>query len=427
MADEKKESKLGTIAKAIGSSLIGALSGAVIMYISPLVNSAIKPPRPVANFSYSLDGASATFNNLSTGGAQGWWDFGDGSALEPFAPSQAAITHRFPGPGNYTVKLALHNSIGEEVERSAPVKIDAANPPAIDDFEVVPVSALRASSKNPSAPATFRISGKLKNADILIWSVDDHPLEMVSDVGSNSFEHYVTFQTYGFKKVRLMAVAGKNKVEKQIDLFIDVPDDDPMILIQQTSDAPSARSMPISVSMPAQFPGASYPFEVSRRVGPGSTIVEASLTPPDEKLVRNASLAISSDRKSFTVTGELLRIRGGAGNPASWFSQVDVKLACGGVMGSKKCEPVAAALQLPGRTMVSLPRKSDRAATGLEWELRRGMDVIYKDTKLPVTQTVRIGDKTYRLSVTPVAGAVQIDAVESGPALPLLNTSSPRQ
>lgn len=424
MADEKKESRLGTIAKAIGSSLLGALSGAIIMYVSPLVNNAIKPPRPVANFSVSLDGAVATFRNLSTGGAQGWWDFGDSSALEPFGPSQASLTHRFPGPGTYAVKLSLHNSVGEEVERTVPVRIETVNPPGIDDFHVVPVSAVRASTKNPTAPATFKISGKIKNADVLIWSVDDHPLELMNDIGSNAFEHYVTFPSYGFKKIRVMAVAGKNRVERQADVFVDVPSDDPMILIHQTSYAPITRSMPISVSMPAEYQGASFPFDVSRSVGPDSSIVEASLESPNEQLVRNPAVTISPDRKSVTVTGELLRAS--RPGPVSWFGQVNVTVACVSALGAKKCEPVAAALQLPGRTVVTLPAKTDNATPSLEWELRRGMDVLYKDTKVPVTQSLRIGDRNYRVSVTPVGGTLQIDAIESGPSAPILSTSSPR-
>lgn len=424
---EATDSKVGVILKAIGTSLIGAFSGAVIMYISPLVNSAIKPPKPVPNFSYSIDGATATFNNRSTGGTQGWWDFGDGSALEPFAPSQASVAHRFPGPGNYTVKLSLHNLIGEEVERTAPVKVDSTTPPSIEEFQVVPVTANRSgTSTNPTAPATFRITGKLKNADLVIWSVDDHPLELLSDYRQESLEHYVTFASYGPKKIRLMAVSGKQRAEKAADVWVDVPADDPLILIQQTTYAALPKSLPISVSFPAQYNGSSYPFEINRRVGPDATILEATLERPNEQLIRNPKLVIASDKKSFKVTGELLRQSGAGVVAASWFGKVDMKVANQGTPSSRKSEPVSALLQLPGRTVVPMPPANGSMVSGLEWELREGMTVLYKDTKFPVTQVVRFKDRSYRVTVAPQGNQMLIDATETSLNVPAISTSSPR-
>lgn len=425
MADEK-ESRISGIIKAMLSSIVGLLSGAVIMYLSPLVNNAIKPPKPVPNFSFAADGAAVTFNNRSTGGTQGWWDFGDGSALEPFAPNQASITHRFPGPGSYAVKLSLHNLIGDEVERSVPVRIDNVAPPVIEDFQVVPVLTGRArASKNPCAPATFRITGNLKDADLIIWSVDDHPLELLN-MGQGSLEHYVTFASYGPKKIRLMAVSGKHRTEKAVDVWVDVPEDDPLILIQQTSYASAPKTIPISVSFPAQFTGASYPFEVSRRVGPDSCILNATFDQPNERLVRNPKLTIAADKKSFTVTGELLRQNAAGGAPASWFAKVEMNVANQATPGAKKCQPVSAMLQLPGRTVVALPTSTGALAGGIEWELREGMTVLYKDTKLPATQILRFKDQTYRVSVSSIGSQLQIDAVETGPTVPIINTSSPR-
>ncbi len=427
MADEKEKSGNG-ILKAVTTSLVGMLSGAVIMYVSPLVNSAIKPPKPVPNFSYSLDGVTATFNNRSTGGAQGWWDYGDGSALEPFSPNQAAIAHKFPGAGSYTVKLLLHNLIGEEVERSAPVKIEAQTPPpTIDDFQVTAITANRSgSSQYPTAPATFRITSKLKNADLVIWSIDDQPLELVNDAGQGSLERFVTFANYGSKKIRLMAVSGKNKIEKEADVWVDVPSDEPMILVQQNSYAATAKTIPFSVSFPAQFGGATYPFEVSRALGPDSTILEADFDPPSAQLVRNAKLAISPDKRGFTITGNLLRQNGSGNVPASWFGKVDLKVAHRSAAGAKRCDPVSATLQLPGRTVVALSPAASELSAGLEWELRQGMDVIHKDTKVPFTQLVTFREKTFRVTVSTVGTQMQIDAAVASPPSPFLNTSSPR-
>src|SRR4051794_24659820 len=72
--------------KTTVASIFALLSGAVIMYASPLLDRVIKPAKPLANFEYQADGLKVTFHNRSTGGVEGLWDFGDGTALEPFTP-----------------------------------------------------------------------------------------------------------------------------------------------------------------------------------------------------------------------------------------------------------------------------------------------------------------------------------------------------
>src|SRR6266852_8634344 len=69
--------------KAVGGGIGGLVSGAIMMYASPLVDKFVKPPKPVANFEKLIDGTTITFHNRSTGATDGWWDFGDGTALEP--------------------------------------------------------------------------------------------------------------------------------------------------------------------------------------------------------------------------------------------------------------------------------------------------------------------------------------------------------
>src|SRR5205085_11475097 len=117
-------SKIRGWLKAALTSIMGLCSGAVIMYLSPLVSTAIKPGKPVANFAQHAQGLAVTFQNRATGATEGWWDFGDGSPLEPFSPSQEAITHTYDHPGPYNVKLSLRNFLGEENDRTAPVSFD---------------------------------------------------------------------------------------------------------------------------------------------------------------------------------------------------------------------------------------------------------------------------------------------------------------
>ena len=99
MAEERKGSALGGWFKAGITSILGLIGGGILMYVSPLVNNVIKPPKPVANFSQQADGLTVTFQNRSTGASGGWWDFGDGSALEPFVANQENIVHTYPHAG----------------------------------------------------------------------------------------------------------------------------------------------------------------------------------------------------------------------------------------------------------------------------------------------------------------------------------------
>src|SRR5262245_23580051 len=113
MADEKPSGVTGLVGgwvKTLLASAVSLVSGAVIMYLTPVVNNAIKPPKPVSNFAAQVSGTTVNFNNRSTGGVEGWWDFGDGSALEPFDPKVENVTHVFPRAGAFQVKLSLTNS-----------------------------------------------------------------------------------------------------------------------------------------------------------------------------------------------------------------------------------------------------------------------------------------------------------------------------
>src|SRR5262249_46458971 len=93
MADQApSQSKLKGWLKTFLGTLGGLLSGAVVMYVTPLVDKAVKPAKPIANFKFEADRQSlqVRFENLSTGG-QGWWDFGDGSPLEQVLPGQHLV------------------------------------------------------------------------------------------------------------------------------------------------------------------------------------------------------------------------------------------------------------------------------------------------------------------------------------------------
>src|SRR5262249_9670302 len=152
-----------------------------------------KPAKPVANFAVDHEGLTVTFHNRSSGGTEGWWDFGDGAPLEPLSPQQDILTHTYSAPGDYTAKLMLRNLLGQESERPVTIHLDApkSDPPAILSLDVVPVSA------GAYAPATFRVISKAKNTQLCIWDVgDDRPLEISTDSPENQ-ERLVTFPKPG--------------------------------------------------------------------------------------------------------------------------------------------------------------------------------------------------------------------------------------
>ena len=104
-----KSSLIGGWVKAAATSVFGLISGAVLMCLTPLFESAIKPARPVANFAHQAQGLTVHFSNRSTGAVQGWWDFGDGSALEPFSPKQETVSHAYAKPGTYTATFSFQS------------------------------------------------------------------------------------------------------------------------------------------------------------------------------------------------------------------------------------------------------------------------------------------------------------------------------
>src|SRR4051812_5850397 len=110
--------------KPVIGALAGLLSGAVMMYLSPLLDKVFKRAKPVANFAADADGLSVTFHNLSQGFHNGWWDFGDGSPLELVQPDQDLVTHAYEEAGSYTAKLVVRNLLGEPDERSFSLKLD---------------------------------------------------------------------------------------------------------------------------------------------------------------------------------------------------------------------------------------------------------------------------------------------------------------
>jgi PKD repeat protein len=312
MSEAKPAGVTGTVGgwiKAAITSVIGLLSGAFIMYLTPVVSNAIKPAKPIANFAAQASGLTVQFNNRSTGGVQGWWDYGDGSALEPFDPKLESTKHAYPRPGSYNVKLLLSNLIGEESDRTTPVVIDAdARPtPEIALFQLI---ALDPRERAP-APATYRLVSQVKNASFSILSVGDaRPMEVLDEAGGQ--ERYITYNEAGTFTVRFAAVNGKQLVEQTKTISVGPGNSsDPMAKLQVTYEAIRVETLPHEWHISCGWEGDPKlevsPFRKERFAGPGCTIASAELVNNGDKNspVRNVKLEIAPDKAKIILTGEL--------------------------------------------------------------------------------------------------------------------------
>lgn len=421
MAEESPGRISGWIKAGI-TSIMGLASGAILMYVSPLVNNVIKPGRPLANFSQQIQGTTVTFVNRSTGATDGWWDFGDGSALERFSPTQESIAHTYPRSGSYSVKLSVRSFLGDENERAVTVNLDGttSTPPVIEAFTVVPVQ------KEATAPATFHIVSQIKNADLCIWTLgDDRPVDVSTD-NSSYQERLVTINQPGFYTLRLVAVSGKQTVEKSQSVFVNVADaGTPTAVLQITNQVAQVQRQSKQVNLYAAFPPerkeSSFPFSLTHVEGDYKIVDAKFVTPVKEPNVKNASVTIAPDKSKVVVTGELVKPGGimawqkNAPLP-KWTPTLALTLERRTEGMTKTSDPIIADLALPGTTILPLPKLTKRwevMGSKMHLELRDGTNIVFKDTKMPVSATVQFKNHPYRITATQGPDSIRLDVIDA--------------
>lgn len=312
MAEEKEGIK-GTVKgwlKGVLGSIVGLASGAALMYLTPLVNNAIKPAKPVSNFAAQAAGLNVTFNNRSTGAVQGWWDFGDGSALEPFDPKLETVTHNFAKPGSYTVKLSLQNLIGDESERSVTVPIDGDSAPAkidIDAFKFEPAV--------PGQTALYRLQAKVAGAThCILCAGDSHPMEIIDEPGQ--IDRLVSFDEAGKHTFRIAAMNGKQVVEKTQDVHVGAGERGGLLAKLKVSYEAVrvqryVKNVHIHVGWLADLQDPVSPFHKERLADPGCTLADlVVVNKSDPKAPRKLDCQPSPDKTKIILTGELVRPTG---------------------------------------------------------------------------------------------------------------------
>ncbi len=299
MAEENKGGKKGWVKAGLGA-VIGLFSGGAAMYATAVFNLVVKPPKPVANFAVAADGLTVTCSNRASG-ESGWWDFGDGSPLEPFDAAQQSVQHTYAKPGSYAVKLTVRNFLLDENDRSVPVDLSAAAPqqlpPSILNLQVEAVGP------QAVAPATFRVRGEVKNAERVIWDLGGDKPEVSTENGP--FERLVVFERPGQFPIQLTGLTGTNAVKESKTVTVASPAAGSLSVILRVTDAGTRvdrRESTQTVSV-ATKPG--KPFEKVVPAGGACTITEAKVGKVASPAVKNVKAEVAADKRSVKLTGEV--------------------------------------------------------------------------------------------------------------------------
>ncbi len=423
---ERGTTKLGGWLKGLLTSLFGLCSGAVLMYASPLIDRAVKPAKPLANFAAQPQGIQVTFQNRTTGATEGWWDFGDGTALEPFVPAQPVVNHTYPKSGTYTCKLSVRNLIGEEHERSVNINLDNSAPasPSVEELTVQPTST------GTYAPATFRVVGKVKNAELCVWALGEKkPLEVVTDTG-HELNHLITFKHAGSHVIRLAAFNGKQADEKsQVVLVSEPPKGTATVALNIKREAIQVRSVTalrtLSVPFPAQSRDASVPLNVQVPADNGYQITSATVVRADH--ANNVQPTISPDHLQVKLTGvqvrptNLLRLPHTSPPPA--LLQINLTQVRQMPPQQLATDPVENMLTVPGSALLPIPRLDvgwTMKQQSLSVELRDGERVVWQSAQLPASGVVLLQGRQCQVNASLAGDQVRVDLAPTGARLELV-------
>ena len=342
--------------KGIMGLFLGVGSGVVVMYSNAIVNQVVKPTRPVANVAVTAEGLTVTCQNHASGDS-GWWDFGDGSTLDPFDAGQQAQTHTYAKTGTYSVKLTVRNFMMEENERAVPV--DLTTPPV-----TLPpsITALKVEALGGTAvvPAGFRITGDVQNADRLIFDMgDDKPL--IVETQSGPFEKYVVFEKAGNQKIRLTGVTGKTAVKREASVEVKAAAVGSVSVVVKVTDSGTQvekRTATPTVAVPLPKAKDEARFERPVTADPGFTIADHKVGKLNAAVVKNVKLELLPDRKSGKLVGDWA-VTGDALTKAAGNADVMVQLTLSQERGVPVILPTATvsavANSTTAGTMISLP------------------------------------------------------------------------
>jgi len=304
MGAETGSSPKKSFVKVVMGGFLGLCTGAVAVYSNAIFDRVIKPSKPVANFSVTADGLVVTCHNLATG-QSGWWDFGDGSPLEPFDPNVEKVAHTYQKPGAFKVNLIVRNFLLDDNERNVTVDMSSAPsspnllPPKIVGMKIEPIKL--------DAPATYRISGEFQNTDEVVWKFGEKSEHLVAQSGP--FERYITLPTSGQNAIVLTALSKSKAIPQVVVQTVNVAvakmGFDAMLTVMDSVTKVERVNRTAIVAAPHHDQsGPTKGFSKTLSTDTNSTIVEAKFDAKTTKPVKNVKVEVAKDKKSVTVTGE---------------------------------------------------------------------------------------------------------------------------
>ncbi len=399
-----KKSGFGVFKAALGG-FAGLATGVIGVYATAIVDKVAKPGKPIADFSVKADGMNVNVQNRATG-QSGWWDFGDGSSLEPFEPEKDVV-HTFAKPGHYAVKLTVRNFLMEENDRSVPVDLTVGTTqvgPTITNFSLESIGGAA------TAPAMFRMRGEVKNADSVIWDLGGEKIEVTDSPGV--FEKLFVIENPGPVQIQMIGLAGKVPVKKMSVVNVLAPANGAFSVSLKVIDSGTQverKEYPETVSLPIPAKDAK-PVERILKAQPGYTIAEAKLGAVKSTAMKNLKVEIAADKQSAKLTGDWAST-GDAAQKASGGAEVMVPVilvqekatttsrpmdlsaafsAEGGFVMQNTANPVRSAiLQLP-----SVPAGMTNSTRKLQFEInemsngRKTVIGVVSDRKLPLKASI---------------------------------------
>ena len=296
------EAKKGGWLKAAVVGMLGLGGGAVGTYATAVIDKVVKPALPVANFAVAADGMTVTCQNHATG-ETGWWDFGDGTPLEPFAPAVPSVTHTFAKSGTYSVKLVVRNFTADENERTVAVEVGAGGKGGAPGAPHIAGFAVQSLSPASVAPATFRMTADVKDADSCVFDFGDGRLEVG---GGGRIDRLVTFDKPGAFPIQLVAHNATAAAKQAQAVNVTAPAEGTLVAVLRVMDAGSrverqTRNETVAVPAPKDARRAAFNRLIAAR--PGSVFVTATAA-GNVAGVKNLRVEVAADRKAATVSGE---------------------------------------------------------------------------------------------------------------------------
>jgi PKD repeat protein len=398
-----------TWVKTTVGGFLGIVGGALMTYATVAVDRIIKPAKPVPNYATEVNGLTVTFNNLSQGGQEATWDFGDGSPLEFLPGDHKSTTHTYAKPGRYTIKLSLANSFDQEQNRSTTLEVGVASAapspgstPAILDLKA---QAPGMPGQPVYAPATFQFEAAMQNAQTVFWDFGDGRGIVPGDA-----KEVRTFERSGKYVVKLCVFNGKEKSEKEIYLAVmDPPRNMVSIELQVTDSGNRTSQHEESASQRKQVPakGPAGTIESTIPARPGYQITNIEHKKSNSRNVQNVKWEIGPNKGGVRVYGQMTGKPGEAATLAEHFVITEEKKGDAVTAQTKLAGVVAA----PGQTSLALPGISPemgKPQRKFAAVVKANDKQVWQGTQLPQGVPVTIGDKTYKLTAVPNGDKVDV-------------------